>query len=126
MANEEKLRKVLRRVFDGCQTFASPGKHRSRRKEFVFHMTDWVGDLERLTRLYKKPLDQQAAEEIIVAFLSHAVPHLNAAGRLLLDNVPDTFAKRPRGNDRNVSVGGWTTRSPQRKRTKPRLAMTMK
>lgn len=95
-----------------------PKEHGRQRDDFVFHMTDWALDLERLARLYKKPQDNATATELVVTFLSHATPHLSAAGRLLLDGVPDTFADSPgrrRGNDRKaVSTGRRRTRTIRR------------
>jgi hypothetical protein len=37
-------------------------------------------------------LDAEAASALVIGFLYHVVPHLNAAGRLLLDEISDPFA----------------------------------
>ena len=55
-------------------------------------MTDWLNDLESLVMLYEQHhLEKNKAASIVSGFLYHAIPHLNAAGRLLLDSVPDPF-----------------------------------
>jgi hypothetical protein len=72
------------------------GKASSRRRQhFVFNMMDWAEDLERLAALYKNPekFDKKAAGEIVAGFLYHALPHLSAAGRLLLDFSPGDLFK---------------------------------
>jgi hypothetical protein len=64
-----------------------------RRQDFVFHMTDWLNDLDMLQAIYRKPEDCDVKETTIdiMGILYHVIPHLNAAGRLLLDDVPDAF-----------------------------------
>ncbi len=64
-----------------------------RRHDFVFHMTDWKDDLERLAEWFRNPecLDEEAASTLVIGFLYHVIPHLNAAGRLLLDEISDPF-----------------------------------
>lgn len=59
-------------------------------------MTDWIDDLRRLADLVDRPekYDSKAGGSIVVRFLYHVIPHLRAAGRLLLDYEPeDIFAK---------------------------------
>lgn len=86
------IRKLLGRIFDEFQEVEDPEECARRKQDFVFHMTDWKDDLARMAELYKNPekLNVEAGK-IVVAFLYHAIPHLNAAGRLLLDNIPDPF-----------------------------------
>jgi hypothetical protein len=60
--------------------------------EFVFHMTDWIDDIHDLLRLYTIDATVEVAARQIVGFLAHVVPHVNAAGRLLMGDVPDPFA----------------------------------
>jgi hypothetical protein len=54
-------------------------------------MTDWSEDLFRLAELYEHPdkFDRAAAARLVAGFLTHAIPHLRAAGRLLLDHAPE-------------------------------------
>ena len=56
-------------------------------------MTDWTDDLERLAALYKDPasMDLKAAQRFLFGFLVHVIPHLNAAGRLMLGEIRDPF-----------------------------------
>jgi hypothetical protein len=66
-------------------------EHSKRKAEFVFHMTDWISDLETLAALHKDPkmLYEKAACQLIFEFIVHVTPHLNAAGLLLLDEITD-------------------------------------
>ncbi len=93
------LEQLLGQVFDYCQEDLqdeiSPTEYEKRRHEFAFHMLDWPKDLEFLSRLFANPEghDIRATSISLIAFLYHVIPHLNAAGRLLLDEVPDPFAE---------------------------------
>ena len=66
-----------------------------RRHDFVFHMTDWKDDLERLAALFNNSdqQDEEAATALLIGFLYHVVPHLNAAARLLLDDTGNPFSQ---------------------------------
>ncbi len=86
---------LLGRIYDAGREGDRKGKrYEQRRHDFVFHMTDWLGDLKDLNVLYAHPekADLHKATITIVCLLYHVIPHLNAAGRLLLDHVPDAFA----------------------------------
>jgi hypothetical protein len=63
------------------------------RQEFIFHMMDWSDDLKTLADLFDKPErhDGHSASDLLIGFLYHVAPHLNAAGRLLLDKIDDPF-----------------------------------
>ncbi len=63
------------------------------REDFVFHMTDWLNDLRSLAAVYEHPAqaDRKQAGMVVAGFLYHVLPHLKAAGRLLLDGIPDAF-----------------------------------
>jgi hypothetical protein len=71
------------------------GDYEKLKRDFVFHMTDWMDDLRRLYALEQVPdvWETERATEFLIGFLYHAIPHLNAAGRLLLDEIPDPFAR---------------------------------
>lgn len=86
------LIKRLEQIFDDLQETDDPIEHARKKKEFVFHMTDWVEDLQNLTSLYEYP-DRHESEgsKIIAGFLYHVIPHLKVAGRLALDEIPDAF-----------------------------------
>jgi hypothetical protein len=96
--NRPALERLLGQIFDHCQEGLqdeiSPSDYEKQRHDFVFHMLDWYRDLEHLSRLYHDPegQDVQSVSRFLVGFLYHVIPHLNAAGRLLLDQVPDPFA----------------------------------
>jgi hypothetical protein len=89
----DRLEKLLRKVFDRLQDVEEPLSHDEMQRDFVFHMTDWRQDLEQLASLYRSPEDYspREASRVIAGFLYHAIPHLKAAGRLLLDDIPDAF-----------------------------------
>jgi hypothetical protein len=101
MDRDTHLRELLGRVFDGARGSLRadlPADEYERRKlDFVFHMTDWSNDLARLADCAEHPdrLDDEAASRLVIGFLYHVVPHLNAAGRLLLDEITDPFADQP-------------------------------
>jgi hypothetical protein len=96
------LRDLLGQVFDQAQSglrseLAEQGRAEDYdriRHDFVFHMTDWLDDLTKYHAMAEAPevwkIDR--ATTFVIGFLYHVVPHLNAAGRLLLDEIADTFA----------------------------------
>jgi hypothetical protein len=92
------LEHLLGQVFDECREGLreelDPKEYTRRRQDFIFHMTDWRSDLQGLARLYECPegRDADSASTFLVGLLYHVIPHLAAAGRLLLDEVPDPFA----------------------------------
>ena len=94
-----KLEQLMSRVFDsareGLREKVDPDAYEKRRHDFVFHMTDWHSDLEQLVELYKNPdkYDEDSASTFLIGFLYHVIPHLNAAGRLLLDKVSSPFSQ---------------------------------
>lgn len=89
-----KVEELLGQVFDELQTIEDKEEYAEIKQKFIFHMTDWVDDLQDLIVLYQQ-LEQYKgnAAQTIAGFLYHVIPHLNAAGRLLLDHIPDPFAE---------------------------------
>jgi len=65
-----------------------------RRFDFIFHMLDWARDARQFVDLLDHPekYDKKTAEQFLIGFLFHVIPHLNAAGRLLLDEISDPFS----------------------------------
>jgi hypothetical protein len=98
MLTSSKVEQLLACVFDGAREGLreelAPEEYENRQHDFVFHMTDWQDDLQRLTDLFKNPdkYDEETASTLVIGFLYHVVPHLNAAGRLLLDEIGDPFS----------------------------------
>jgi hypothetical protein len=92
--NDTPLEKLLSDTFENYRDVENPEVFAQDKAEFVFHMTDWIEDLEKLAALYKNPklLSSESAHDAIFGFLVHAVPHLNAAGRLMLGEISDPFA----------------------------------
>jgi len=93
----DALVSLLEKVFDemrGSQkkTLGAKGYH-AQREDFVFHMTDWLRDLDTLNRILRRPkeCDVRQSTMDLVSTLYHILPHLNEAGRLLLDKVPNAF-----------------------------------
>jgi hypothetical protein len=86
-----KIEELLDRVFDELQTVEDGEKYEEEKRQFIFHMTDWIDDLQDLIELYEQERYEGNAAQTIAGFLYHAVPHLNAAGRLLLNHIPDNF-----------------------------------
>jgi hypothetical protein len=99
MPNVSKIVQLLGQVFDGAREglreTLDPEEYERRRHDFIFHMTDWRDDLERLADLFKHPEQQEegSASVFLIGFFYHVIPHLNAAGRLLLDEIGDPFAQ---------------------------------
>jgi hypothetical protein len=65
-------------------------------------MTDIDADVERVARLYRQPGAQDVGEAstFLIGFLYHVVPHLKAAGKLLLDEIRDPFENTAPGAGR--------------------------
>jgi hypothetical protein len=96
----KKVRELLERVFDREPQFAEIEDYERKRHDFVFHMTDWENDLRKLFLLYNNPPEYEGrASEIVSGFLIHTTSHLKAAGRLLLDDIPDPFKEREIGEE---------------------------
>jgi hypothetical protein len=101
MDRDTALRDLLGRVFDGGQAGLraeiTADEYERRRHSFVFHMTDWAKDLKDYANLVDHPerWKPKEATTFLIGFLYHVVPHLNAAGRLLLDEIKDPFAGEP-------------------------------
>src|SRR5262245_44193474 len=79
------LEKILGKVYDAYQKLDNTQVNDACRRDFIFHMTDWLDDLQRLYQFYGEPsrMKPEEAEEAVFGFLIHAVPHLMAAGHLL-------------------------------------------
>jgi tRNA(Ile)-lysidine synthase TilS/MesJ len=98
MVTNDQLEELLGRIFDGAREglreSIEPDDYAQRRRDFIFHMTDWKSEVRQLADLYKNPKghDELPTSDFLIGFLYHVIPHLNAAGRLLLDEVLDTFA----------------------------------
>lgn len=98
MSIDPKLQQLLNKVFAAASSWSDlrksdPARYKELRHDFVFHMTDWLRDLEKIHDLYEHPEkhDPDEAYTFIIGFLYHVIPHLNAAGRLLLDEVSSPF-----------------------------------
>ena len=96
----------LRRVGGGIGRVEEPGGDltaRIRKGDFVFHLSDCVGDLAALSAWLRDPdlEDEDVAVSGLIGMLYHIIPHLDAAGRLLLDKVNDPFVN----SGRSASLG---------------------
>src|SRR5438874_11811818 len=89
---ERSVARALERVFRHFNSDAGPVHKDRRTYDFVFHMTDWYGDLVRLAELYEHPQKhrQEAWNDAVGGFLIHAVGHLMAAAKLN-DTFSDPF-----------------------------------
>jgi hypothetical protein len=105
MSAPNELGHVLGKVFDDARTELrhelNHSDYERRKRDFVFHMTDWQSDLEQLINFFERPdrLTEEAASSLVIGFLYHVVPHLNAAGRLLLDRISDPFGPQNEKSD---------------------------
>lgn len=99
MNPDPKLTRLLENVYDSFQEEQrdelTSDEYERRRFDFAFHMTDWLADLKGYSKIVESPASQDTddATQFLIGFLSHVVPHLNAAGRLLLDRIPDPFTE---------------------------------
>ena len=110
----KELRNLLGSVYHQYQKLADPKANARAKQDFIFHMTDWLEDLRRLTAIYKAPgsHDRKRAGCDVAGFLYHVIPHLKAAGRLLLDRIPDAF-------ENNEEDGRSDQLTPERKPRHP-------
>jgi hypothetical protein len=96
MENSADLTKLLEATFETyAETGDSTAEHDRLKQDFVFHMTDWLKDLQSLSQLYQSPesRNREEAVQAIFKFLVHAAPHLREAGRLLFgEERPNPFA----------------------------------
>lgn len=91
---EKLLGEVFDETWEGDRAKRGREQYEERRRDFVFHMTDWLSDFEELSRLYRHP-DKADPEKVcifMIGCVSHMTGHLNAACRLLLDEASDPFA----------------------------------
>jgi hypothetical protein len=100
----EKLKDRLGEVFDFWRGSHKLHHRKEYRQDFVFHMTDWLNNLEELNALYKHPerYSKRKAAGLVYGFLIHVIPHLTAAGRILEDDIPDAFADLYHPQDQRV------------------------
>ncbi len=113
MKQQPTIEQILGQTFDA---FVTKTKGHSKKKaEFIFHMTDWRSDLEDLASLYCKPnaVDREAAQEVVIGFIAHAVSHANAARRLFWPELRDPFA--PKTRPKNKRIPQRTASQPSRR-----------
>jgi len=91
---EEALGKVFDTLREELRRELSPAEYQRQKNDFIFHMLDWKDDVDRFARWLDNPdaTDAEDSSTFVVSFLMHVAPHLNAAGRLLLDKIEDPFA----------------------------------
>lgn len=97
------IEQLLYDVFDGAQEGLreelGPEEYERRRWEFGFHLTDCRKDLAELSDIlqHAEKYDEETACTLVMGCLYHIVPHLKAAAKLLLDEIPDAF-EQPANN----------------------------
>lgn len=83
---------IKERISDVCRGVFQLDEDASR--DVAFHMTDWLGDLDQLRDLFRRPgslTDEQVAE-VLEAFLLHVPNHVAAAAKLATgEGVADIF-----------------------------------
>lgn len=83
---------VKRRIQEAVQNTSELSSSES--ADVAFHMTDWLGDLDRLVQFYSAPeqFSDQEVHRLLVNFLVHVPNHVAAAAALLADSpVSDIF-----------------------------------
>ena len=76
------------------QAFHRQGYSKRKARDIVFHLLDWLNELDALHRLFLRGgrLTQNDIGETILAFLLHAPHHINAAAFLCdLGGPEDVF-----------------------------------
>lgn len=100
MQSAVTIEHLLQTVFDGaCDDSELTGEELAKRRdEFVFHVRDCKGDFVEMAQFFQSPQDfsEKEASRLIVGMLYHVIPHLNRAGRLLLDEIRDPFVDDPK------------------------------
>jgi hypothetical protein len=93
-----ELHRLLAYIYNCFQRLDDPAANKVSRRDFVFHMTDWEGDLCALADLYRHPerFSKDDAKHIVAGFLYHATAHIKEAARLMLDWEPDYFLDSPK------------------------------
>ncbi len=93
----DSYRALLEKIFDATyedeRAALSLEDYERLRGDLAFHMTDWLPDLHRLKELVDAPESQtvEASRKVLAGFLVHAIPHLRAAGRILVGPPVDAF-----------------------------------
>ena len=80
-----ELQRMLKSIYNRYQKRDDSAANAEAREDFVFHMTDWIDDLNRLATIFAHPaeVEKKFAGDAVYGFLIHAVAHLNEAYRLL-------------------------------------------
>ncbi len=115
MYEQAKIRSLLEKVFDEMYSESrnkKSARYQEFRRDFGFHMTDWLEDLKELHDVFKNPDKYSGATACrqITGILYHVIPHLSAAGRILLEEIPDAFAHLYHVRKRNVSKNSKKTK----------------
>ncbi len=88
----------MRRLGESFERIADGSKRvrRLRRRDFVFHMTDWEEDLFRLAEFYASPgkFTPRETDRLLRWFLCHAPNHIAQAARLG-EFFTDVFSDKP-------------------------------
>ena len=93
MSRKQKLEALLARAFEIGEDGKEDADFRKKQADFVFHMTDWLSDLETLCNLVRNPeaWDAEQTCDFLIGFLIHVIPHLTTAGKLLVGEIPNPF-----------------------------------
>ncbi|MBK9162453.1 MAG: hypothetical protein IPM21_00790 [Acidobacteria bacterium] len=87
--NETKIQKRIQKAFE------ESGYSESNSYDISFHMTDWLGDIEELQRVYSniEDLSNDDILDFVYKFVAHVPNHLNAAMKLTgIGPVTDVFS----------------------------------
>ena len=95
----DKIQKAL------CEAFTEMELDPEKIDDAVFHMVDWLDDLEKWSQFCKNPasLNPEELGDMVMSFLIHVPNHVAAAGKLVTDiPVSDIFGVGAISNERNV------------------------
>ena len=83
-AQQRKIEAALEKVFRDHNEEAGPASRDRRTHDFIFHMTDWYGDLLRLAKVMEHPEGKSDHEwdDAVYGFLIHVSGHLTTAAKI--------------------------------------------
>ena len=88
--NEKMIRKKIEEALKSTNETLTQDEIR----DFAFHMTDWIDDLNDLVRFYSSPdsISVDEVNEILMRFSIHVPPHVMEAAEILLgEKVENIF-----------------------------------
>jgi hypothetical protein len=87
---DTRIRELLMAAFDAMHE-QEDSDHSPQREEFAFHLHECIDDFASFIAAMSPDADPEKTAQFLVGFLTHVVPHMNAAGALFLGKISDPF-----------------------------------